>query len=192
MDMPRTRESVLSLSRDKYAEFTQAIDALSDAQMMEPGADGDWRARDILAHVGADEMWMAAQLEALLAGEEPTALSAFGRDVSLPPDMGTSQDERNAWQYISKAGWRRAPEPEEPPVEIPELIVLAFRELHRVRGLRPRDVVAEMGWTENVLRRVVSREQMYDLDNIGGGAIVVSLEDARLDLKPRRNDGGSN
>jgi hypothetical protein len=49
--------------------------------------------------VGADQRWMAGQLEALRAGEQPTALSCYGSEEPLPEGMELiTQDGRNAWQ----------------------------------------------------------------------------------------------
>jgi hypothetical protein len=53
-----------------------------------------------MAHVGADEQWMAGQLEALLAGVPPTALSCYGSEEYANVEIELyTQDQRNAWQY---------------------------------------------------------------------------------------------
>jgi hypothetical protein len=100
MDFPTTRDEILQRANDEYAKLAALFDQLSDEQMMQQGASGDWSARDVLAHISAEERWLAVQLEALLDGREPTAAEAYVRDI--PPPEGAdlaNQDVRNAWQY---------------------------------------------------------------------------------------------
>ena len=65
---------------------------------MAPNTIGTWSVRDVIAHIGGDEMWMAGQLEALRFEAMPTAASCYGIDLPPPADMDWSQDGRNAWQ----------------------------------------------------------------------------------------------
>jgi uncharacterized protein (TIGR03083 family) len=96
---PVTIEDFLRLVDEAYVKFTAALAALPDAKLTEPGTLGEWSARDVIAHVGGDERWMAGQLEALQAGEKPTAMSCYGSDAPLADEtMLYTQDGRNAWQ----------------------------------------------------------------------------------------------
>ncbi len=64
-----------------------------------PDVIGTWSVRDVIAHVGADELWMAGQIEALRFSTLPTVASCYGIDKPPPADMDwNSQDARNAWQ----------------------------------------------------------------------------------------------
>jgi hypothetical protein len=96
-----TKDELLRLARDAHGEYEDAIAAVPDDRMLERGAVGEgWSVRDVMAHVGADEMWMAGQLEALAADTEPTAESCYGGEPPPPADFDLStQDGRNAWQY---------------------------------------------------------------------------------------------
>ena len=99
MDVPTTTQELLQRVTEAYDAFSSAVAALSEETLTTPGTLGDWSVRDVIAHVGADERWMAGQIEALLAGEPPTAQSCYGSDEPLPE--GTTlitQDGRNAWQ----------------------------------------------------------------------------------------------
>jgi len=80
------------------------------------------------------------------------------------------------WAYISRRGWRRAPEPEEPPAEVPELIPLAFLELHRARRVRPREILDEVGWTDDLFERVVGFAVAREVLDLGAG-VVLNLRD---------------
>lgn len=83
---------------DAYNDFNAATSGLTDDLLTKESTIGDWSVRDIIAHIGGDEMWMAGQLEALRFETMPTAASCYGIDVPPPPDMDWSQDGRNAWQ----------------------------------------------------------------------------------------------
>jgi len=105
-DQPTTIAEVLQRTREAYAAYQDAIAAFDEARLTVPNSVGGWSVRDVIAHVGADQQWMAGQLEALQAGEEPKVGSCYG-DYASPPgpdiDMST-QDGRNAWQRERLAG----------------------------------------------------------------------------------------
>ncbi len=94
-----TRADLLERVHEAYREFSEAIADVPPDMLTTAGTCGAWSVRDVMAHVGADEQWMAGQLEALLSGELPTALSCYGSDTPPPPEMDWSQDGRNAWQH---------------------------------------------------------------------------------------------
>ena len=100
MDPPDAIAGLRKRIDEAYADFSAAIAAFSNEQLMAAGTIGSWSVRDVIAHVGGDERWMAGQLEALQAGALPTALSCYGDDRQVPDgiDLG-SQDGRNAWQH---------------------------------------------------------------------------------------------
>jgi len=99
MDEIRTRAELLARTREAYEEYTRAIDALPESALTEPDTIGTWSVCDVIAHVGADQLWMAGQLEALRFGTLPTVGSCYGTDKPPPADMDwSSQDARNAWQ----------------------------------------------------------------------------------------------
>jgi hypothetical protein len=99
-----TAEAVATLAelrehiRAAYDTYSAAIAALPQEALTAPNAIGSWSVRDVIAHVGADEMWMAGQLEALRFDAMPTVGSCYGIDLPPPPEMDWSQDGRNAWQ----------------------------------------------------------------------------------------------
>ena len=96
---PTTIAEFLDRVREAYEDYTSAIASCSDEALVAPDTIGSWSVRDVIAHVGADEQWMAGHLEALLAGELPTAQSCYGSDEPLPEGMSlVTQDGRNAWQ----------------------------------------------------------------------------------------------
>jgi hypothetical protein len=98
MDPPTTISSLLERINAAHDEFFATISAIPDERLLARSTIGSWSARDVMAHVAGDERWMAGQLEALRAGEEPTSQSCYGDDLEPPADMDWSQDGRNAWQ----------------------------------------------------------------------------------------------
>ena len=99
MKTPTTISSLLERIAAAYAEFAAAIAAIPDDRLTAPNTIGKWSVRDMVAHVGGDERWMAGQLEALQAGELPTSQSCYGDDLPPPEGDWSSQDARNAWQH---------------------------------------------------------------------------------------------
>lgn len=100
MESIGTVAELLARVRESYAGFKEAIAALSDGMLTKRGTIGEWSVRDVIAHVGADELWMAGQIEALHFGRLPTVASCYG--IDMPPPAGidlATQDGRNAWQY---------------------------------------------------------------------------------------------
>lgn len=87
----------------------------------------------------------------------------------------TAERTTSAWVYMSMRGWKRGPEPEEPAVELPELLVFSFREIFRVRGVRPMDVVDQLGWTPETFERVVGLDASRQLSDLTGGAVILKL-----------------
>jgi len=84
MEPPATTAELHRRIDDAYAEFAAAIAAVPTDRLTTAGTVGEWSARDVIAHVGGDEQWMAGQLEALRSGELPTALSCYGSDEPVP------------------------------------------------------------------------------------------------------------
>jgi len=89
---------LLDRVRSAYEDYAAAIEAVPEDKLTTP-AIGSWSVRDVMAHVGADEQWMAGQLEALQAGVPPTALFCYGSEeyAHVEVELNT-QDQRNAWQ----------------------------------------------------------------------------------------------
>lgn len=148
---PRTKVEFLERVREAYQDLTAAIAGFSDEELLAPNMLGSWSIRDVIAHVGADQQWMAGQLEALLAGRAPTAASCYGGEVAPPEgiDLGT-QDGRNAWQRERLAG-----------LSLPEAQEMAEASHARLRAviesltdddLSDKLTIAELGTTGQIRR----------------------------------------
>jgi len=94
-----TISEVLQSSREAFDDFSSAIDALSNDEITKANTIGSWSVRDVMAHIGGDELWMAGQLEALRFEQMPSELSCYGVEAPAVGDIELStQDGRNAWQ----------------------------------------------------------------------------------------------
>ena len=89
--------------------------------------------------------------------------------------------------YMSRAGWRRKAEPEEPSAEHPELLIAAFEALHELHGTRPQEVLAEIGWPEPMFGRLVGDVVAGRVLTIGGAPLrlVVPRTSDKPDLRAR-------
>jgi hypothetical protein len=95
---PNTVSALVDRINTAHTEFTSTLSEIPDDRLLAPNTIGTWSVRDVMAHVGGDQRWMAGQLEALHAGELPTSQSCYGDDLAPPENMDWSQDGRNAWQ----------------------------------------------------------------------------------------------
>lgn len=99
MESIETVAELVARVHESYADFKDAIAALPEDTLTTRGVIGEWSVRDVIAHVGADQLWMAGQMEALHFGTLPTVASCYGIDAPPPAGMDwNSQDARNAWQ----------------------------------------------------------------------------------------------
>jgi len=57
--------------RSAGEELRAAVAQVGEARMEEPGASGDWSAKDVLAHVAVYKDWLAVQLTRAARGEPP-------------------------------------------------------------------------------------------------------------------------
>jgi hypothetical protein len=103
-DVITSHAELLDRIRVAYDDYSNLIGTFSESALTKEATVGTWSVRDVIAHIGGDERWMAGQLEALRTGEQPTAESCYGADLSAPADMDWSQDGRNAWQRQRLAG----------------------------------------------------------------------------------------
>lgn len=102
-DIPTTKAAI----QERFASAVEALNArlatLSDEDLERPGAVGDWSLKDALAHLSSP--WLAAQIEALREGREPTAMEAFGHEQAPGPDDDMmTNDGRNAWSHRFEEG----------------------------------------------------------------------------------------
>lgn len=79
MDAPKTKDALLSEMAAGRKEWLDLIAQISDEQMKQPGVDGIWSIKEILAHICAYEQYMAAMLADQKGdgGSETAALDSF-------------------------------------------------------------------------------------------------------------------
>lgn len=102
MDDPTTKDEIMGRIAESAAAFDALVERIPPERMNDPGADGDWTPRDVIAHIAADHRWFVAQLDAARGDAPPSALDCFGKRQPEPPGPGidlSTQDGRNAWQY---------------------------------------------------------------------------------------------
>src|SRR5262249_23667399 len=70
MDEPTTKAELLDAMRAKRAAWEALLAEVGEARMLEPGVDGDWAVKDVIAHVTVYERWTLNRLETGLRGEK--------------------------------------------------------------------------------------------------------------------------
>lgn len=66
-----TKSRLIETMRTTREEWEEALFAIGEARMLYPGVDGDWSARDVVAHTAAYERWLLERLEAQTNGVSP-------------------------------------------------------------------------------------------------------------------------
>lgn len=89
MANPSNKTELLARVRSGYAEFVALLAPLSNEQLCEPGVNGAWTIKDILAHLTAWQTRVSLRLEALARHEEARfepiaddeAMNAFNQTI---------------------------------------------------------------------------------------------------------------
>ena len=102
-----SKAEMLDAMRRTRDEWEALLAAVGEARMSEPGVEGVWSVRDVLAHLTAYERSAGALLWADLRGEEPATRDLYGLEA-VPPEVTAEppvwdHDQYNAWV----AGWNR-------------------------------------------------------------------------------------
>jgi hypothetical protein len=106
MESPRTTREALKLTIDGWAALERELAGLGETELLRRGTVGDWTLRDLLAHLGASNRWIAGQLDAVRRGAMPDPIACFGHDEPPGPDVDMeNNDSRNAWYHAHRARW---------------------------------------------------------------------------------------
>jgi hypothetical protein len=69
-----TQDEILDALEDNREQFLEAIDDLSDEEMLEPGVVGDWSLRDLIYHLCMWEAELVKLLWQASQGEKPSTI----------------------------------------------------------------------------------------------------------------------
>lgn len=83
-----TKPELLQRIRDEQRALEETLARLTHAQMLQPGASGEWTVKDVLAHISAWKRRMISWTGSHLRGEPP--------DVPLPWDVERMNAETHA------------------------------------------------------------------------------------------------
>ncbi len=111
-----TKGELLDRMRRERAAWDALIAQVPEQRIAEPGVQGEWSIKDILAHVATYELWTANQLRLANGGTE-LASALFSPDDTDE----TTTEQRNAFLYKQNH--------DRPLADIRADSALAFREL---------------------------------------------------------------
>jgi len=87
MDGRMSKAALLDALHTERARWETLLAEVGDARMTEPGVEGEWSVKDVVAHVTAYERWIVGELG-----------GATRRDPPPPPEVDMADvDQRNAW-----------------------------------------------------------------------------------------------
>lgn len=89
------KEELIKVVADIRNEWDKTIGELGPEGLEKPGANGEWRVRDVLAHFNAWERWQLVQLRCAFSGETPTDGELTG-GIEYPPNEDMQEDAMNA------------------------------------------------------------------------------------------------
>src|SRR5512141_107518 len=90
------KSELLHWLQEQYQEWEAFLDQIGTARMDQPGVNGDWSMKDIVAHLTGWNRWLVMRLQAAQRGEPEPA-------PPWPARLET-EDEINAWMYESNRG----------------------------------------------------------------------------------------
>jgi hypothetical protein len=90
------KSELLTWLQEKYQQWEGLLDEIGLARMDQPGVNGDWSMKDVVAHLTGWNRWLVARLQAAGRGElQPSP--------PWPAHLAT-EDAINAWIYESNRG----------------------------------------------------------------------------------------
>ena len=90
------KSELLNWLQEEYQKWEALLDQIGPRRMEQPGVNGDWSMKDVIAHLTGWNRWLVVRLQAALRGEpEPPP--------PWPAHLQTD-DDINAWIYESNRG----------------------------------------------------------------------------------------
>jgi len=124
------KSELLNWLRKEYQEWEAFLGQIGTARMDQPGVNGDWSMKDIVAHLTGWNRWLVARLQAAQRSQpEPPP--------PWPAHLQTD-DEINAWIYESNQGRSVHAVLDESHQVFQQLLAV-------IEGL-PDNVLIEQGW----------------------------------------------
>jgi hypothetical protein len=87
------KSDLLNWLQKQYRQWEELLDQIGPARMDQPGVNGDWSMKDIVAHLTGWNRWLVARLQAAGRGEPQPP-------PPWPAHLQTD-DQINAWIYES-------------------------------------------------------------------------------------------
>ena len=124
------KSELLNWLQEEYQQLEALLDQVGPARMEQPGVNGDWSIKDLVAHLNGWQPWLIARMQAAQHGE-PEPPSPW--PVQLQTD-----DEINAWIYETNK--------DRPVREVLDESHQLFQQLLAVIEGLPDDVRIEREW----------------------------------------------
>jgi hypothetical protein len=124
------KSELLNWLQQENRQWEAILDQIGPAQMDQPGLNGDWSMKDLIAHLTGWNRWLVSRLQAAQQGAP--------RPPPPWPAHLQTEDEINAWIYQSHHGLS--------PGEVLDQSHQVFQQLLAVIASLPDDVRIEPEW----------------------------------------------
>ncbi len=91
-----SKTDILAEMRQAWTEWEALLAEVGPERMEQPGIEGEWSVREIVAHLSPYTRRTAVRLESALSDTTPSARDLNGVD-DVPDMTGWSEDDFNAW-----------------------------------------------------------------------------------------------
>ncbi len=90
------KAELLNWLKEEYRKWEAFLAEISSALMEQPGVNGDWSMKDMIAHIFGYQPWLTSRIQA----------AAYGKPKPVPPwpPQLQTDDEINAWIYETYRG----------------------------------------------------------------------------------------
>src|SRR3990172_50343 len=96
------KKEVIEKVEKAWADFHQAYNGLAPEQMIQPGVDGVWSVRDLLAHVSWWEDELLIHLPEILQGIRLQRSSGYLGELPVPRQIhsGLAREDLLVWSFF--------------------------------------------------------------------------------------------
>lgn len=92
-----TTQELISTMREGRQHWDNLLNDIGFDHMTQPGANGTWSVKDVIAHITGWDQWTTARIKAKLTGALPSDIDTYGHEMPDEVKHAKDFDTINAW-----------------------------------------------------------------------------------------------